>query len=95
MRFTWVFGRTALGLALVGALATNAQAATIGLSMQFSTDNPAGVNQMVPGDTLFFELAVAVDNSGSATGGSPRVMPDWRHSSSTWSVWKPRHRARC
>lgn len=69
MRFTWMAGRTALGLAMVGALATNARAATIGLSMQFSTDNPAGVNQMVPGDTLFFELAVAVDNSGSATGG--------------------------
>lgn len=69
MRFTRMSGKVALGLALVGALALNAQAATISLSIVFSTDNPNGVNQMVEGDILSYELAVTVDGSGTATGG--------------------------
>ena len=76
MSFKKLFCAAVCGVVPAGLAVSSARAATISLSVNVITDNPDGLDRLLPGDAVWFQVAVSVDNSVDGNNGLATLVYD-------------------
>ena len=76
MSFKKLFCAAVWSVVLAGVSVSGVRAATITLSVNPTTDGANGLDRLLPGDTVWFQIGVAVDNSVVDNNGLATLVYD-------------------